>query len=205
MAYKWLKHAIYFHSLFFFGSSSFRYQNVQLLHLACSLQFKLLHNCTFSKPGIINKIIIQLQLISIRCDEVGEAWLFLTGNRVVSFIYIMPWGFLHSTTNQQTKIISLSAQGQKSPYPRSLQTERIQEETSRKKQKCRVFCISKCAVSLSHCTHISASVATMTRGPWLNAVSSCSLPPVPVALLNLEQLLLLWRKTGKGVLLQVLS
>lgn len=38
-----------------------------------SVQFKLLHNYTFPKPGIIHKIIIQLHLISIRCNNVGEA------------------------------------------------------------------------------------------------------------------------------------
>lgn len=177
-----------------------------------SLQFKLLHNCSFSKPGIINKIITQLHLIPIRCDEVGEAWLFLTVNRVDSFICIMPWGFLNSTTNQQTKIMSLHAEGQKSPCPHSLQRERAQEEASRKNQKCGVCWDFRRVVSRPNAPfhYLTAALSLLVwqpwpEGPWLNPVSSCSLTPVPAALLNLEQLLPLWSRTGKGVLLQALS
>lgn len=202
--------------LFLFGLPQFQVSKCPTSSFGFSLQFKLLQKCTFSRPAIIYEIIIQLCLISVRCNEVGDAWRFLTVNRVISFIYIMPQGFLNSTPNWQTTIISLSAQARKLTEQNavSLPTQCSDRKSSRRdfkeeleRQGLLGFQNGYTQVKMHHfitCSCISASGVTMSSGALSQPRFLPALSPL-FALLNLEQLLTLWSRTGKGVLLQVLS
>lgn len=200
--------------LFLFGLPQFQVSKCPTSSFGFfSLQCKLLQKCTFSRPAIIYEIIIQLCLISVRRNEVGDAWRFLTVNRVISFIYIMPQGFLNSTPNWQT---TLSAQAWKLTEHNavSLPTQRSDRKRSRRdfkeereRQGLLGFQNGYSQGKMHHfitCSCISARGVTLSSGALSQPRFLSALSPL-FALLSLEQLLTLWSRTGKGVLLQGLS
>lgn len=131
--------------LFLFGLPQFQVSKCPTSSFGFfSLQCKLLQKCTFSRPAIIYEIIIQLCLISVRRNEVGDAWHFLTVNRVTSFIYIMPQGFLNSTPNWQT---TLSAQAWKLTEHNAVRQEEVKERLQGRTGKAGFAGISKWLLS----------------------------------------------------------
>lgn len=58
---------------------------------------------SISKARHTQQMIVQVHLISVRCNKPPHTRAFLTIHRIISLIYIMPKGFLNSTPNWWTK------------------------------------------------------------------------------------------------------
>lgn len=89
----------YWLPLFFLGCHSFSLSGIKVSTSSFSfflLRFRLLQNRPFARLDTIHEVIIHPHLISVRRNETSEASCFLTVNRVISFIYTMPQGFLYS-------------------------------------------------------------------------------------------------------------